>query len=646
MGKKDSQKKQICTSEKEKHHSIVEGRKSKDDDLDEDDAAVEIQPQRSEKANDMKEKKVSPMATKKRSNNSVNGNVDPTNTTTEDVERTTSTKKSKITRVVDTDAADNDKTGVEATVTSSSGSNSNSTSSSTDEGEKPNFYSSDQFRSLPLSDKTQTALAEMQFTRMTQIQAKAIPALLTGKDLIGAAKTGSGKTLAFLVPVVELLHKASFTTRNGTGCIVIAPTRELAMQIYGVLQELITAGKHNQTYGLVMGGANRRTEAEKLARGVNIIVCTPGRLLDHLQNSPGFIFRNLLALVMDEADRILEQGFEDDLRAILRLLPKERQTMLFSATQTKRVEDLARLSINPSNSVFVDVPSETNLATAAGLEQGYVRCPSDKRFLLLFTFLKKNKKKKIMVFFSSCNSVKFHGELLNYIDVPVMDIHGKQKQVKRTTTFFQFCKSDSGVLLCTDVAARGLDIPKVDWIIQFDPPDDPKEYIHRVGRTARGATGSGRALLFLTPEETGFLRYLKAAKVTLSEYEFPVHKVANVQSQLQRLIESNYYLNRAARDAYRSYLLSYASHSHRDIFNVHTLDLQAVGTAFGFTAPPRVDISFGKDTNKKSTTRKISHKGQQLDGGKKGRLTNSGHAFSAENPYGKREAGDKRQFSH
>jgi len=504
------------------------------------------------------------------------------------------------------------------------------------QGDKPNFFANEEnntFNSLPLSEKTQTGLKAMNFTRMTQIQSKAIPPLLTGKDVIGAAKTGSGKTLAFLIPCIELLYKARFKHQNGTGVIVISPTRELAMQIYGVLQELCQHAKHSQTYGLIMGGANRRTEAEKLAKGVNIVVCTPGRLLDHLQNTKGFNFRNLLALVMDEADRILEQGFEDDLRAILKLLPKERQTMLFSATQTKKVEDLARLSINIDNSVFCEVANETDLATAAGLEQGFVTCPSDKRFLLLFTFLKKNKKKKIMVFFSSCNSVKFHAELLNYIDVPVMDIHGKQKQIKRTTTFFQFCKNDTGTLLCTDVAARGLDIPKVDWIIQFDPPDDPKEYIHRVGRTARGATGEGKALLFLIPEETGFLRYLKAAKVTLNEYEFPTNKVANVQSQLQRLIESNYYLNRAARDAFRSYLLAYTSHSHRDIFNVHDLDLQAVGLAFGFTTPPRVDIAIGKDKRKKKVVN-----------GKHGR--GSGHAFSADNPYGKRSVDDTRQFSH
>jgi ATP-dependent RNA helicase DDX18/HAS1 len=366
------------------------------------------------------------------------------------------------------------------------------TSSSSLSSDKPNFYStkeSDTFQSLPLSEPTQMGIASMEFTRMTEIQSMAIPPLLAGRDLIGAAKTGSGKTLAFLIPIIELLHKSKFTTRNGTGAIVVAPTRELAMQIYGVCKELLCCSsststgnnkqqRHTQTYGLIMGGANRKTEAERLQKGVNIVICTPGRLLDHLQNTKGFNFRNLLALCMDEADRILEQGFEDDLRMILKILPKERQTMLFSATQTKKVEDLARLSINQSTAIYVEVPSETELATAAGLEQGYVTCPSEKRFLLLFTFLKKNKNKKIMVFFSSCNSVKFHAELLNYIDVPVMDIHGRQKQVKRTTTFFQFCKSDKGTLLCTDVAARGLDIPKVDWIIQFDPPDDPKEYIH------------------------------------------------------------------------------------------------------------------------------------------------------------------------
>jgi len=186
--------------------------------------------------------------------------------------------------------------------------------------------------------------------------------------------------------------------------------------------------------------------------------------------------------------------------------------------------------------------------------------------------------------------VKYHAELLNYIDIPVLELHGKQKQQKRTNTFFEFINAESGVLICTDVAARGLDIPAVDWIIQYDPPDDPEEYIHRVGRTAR-AGGRGRALLYLLPEELGFLRYLKRSKVTLNEYEFPKSKIANVQNQLERLVEKNYFLHKSARDAYRSYLQSYASHSHKDIFDVNSLDLQSVAKQFGFSDPPSVNLS-------------------------------------------------------
>ena len=556
--------------------------------------------------------------------------------TTADKDTATNHRKNKRPAADDTHAVDESSTSV------SSDSKNNTTNTNNKKQKTKQFFATDSFASLPLSSNTQDALKSMGFTQMTQIQSMSIPALLSGKDLIGAAKTGSGKTLAFLLPTVELLHNAKFGSRNGTGAIVISPTRELAMQIYGVCKDLCTSGKHHLTYGLIIGGANRRTEAERLVKGVNIIIATPGRLLDHLQNTKGFIFRNLLAFIMDEADRILEQGFEDDLRTMIKILPKQRQTMLFSATNTKKVDDLARTAIS-KDAVYVEVPNETSLATAEGLEQGYVTVPSDQRFLLLFTFLKKNKNKKIMVFFSSCNSVKFHAELLNYIDIPVMDIHGRQKQQKRTTTFFQFCKQTKGTLCCTDVAARGLDIPAVDWIIQFDPPDDPKEYIHRVGRTARGDQGTGRALLFLTPEETGFLRYLKAAKVTLNEYEFPMKKLANVQSQLQRLIEKNYYLNCAARDAYRSYLLSYASHSLRDIFNVHELDLAAVGRAFGFTAPPRVDLAFSMKGPKARR-----HNGQVTKGGKgkNSKMGGSGHSFSGSNPYGRRESGDKRQFSH
>ncbi|XP_074101873.1 putative ATP-dependent RNA helicase pitchoune isoform X1 [Cotesia typhae] len=439
-------------------------------------------------------------------------------------------------------------------------------------------------------ENTLRAIKHMGFENMTEIQAKAIPPLLEGRDLVGAAKTGSGKTLAFLVPAVELIYKLQFMPRRGTGCIIISPTRELAMQTFEVLKELMKY--HHHTYGLLMGGTSRQAEAQKLSKGINILVVTPGRLIDHLQNTPDFLYKNLQCLVIDEADRILDIGFEEDLRQIINLLPKRRQTMLFSATQTKKTEALTALALK-KEPIYIGVDDDKDQATVDGLEQGYVLCPSERRFLLLFTFLKKNRTKKIMVFFSSCMSVKFHNELLNYIDLPVMCIHGKQKQTKRTATFYQFSNASEGILLCTDVAARGLDIPAVDWIVQYDPPDDPKEYIHRVGRTARGEGSSGRALLILRPEELGFLRYLKKARVTVNEFDFSWNKIANIQLQLEQIIAKNYHLNSSAKEAFKSYLRAYDSHHLKQIFDVETLDVGQVAKSFGFTTPPKVDLKVG-----------------------------------------------------
>ncbi|KAL5711147.1 RNA helicase [Ranunculus cassubicifolius] len=481
------------------------------------------------------------------------------------------------------------------------------------------IMSTESFVQLKTSEKTMTAINDLGFQYMTQIQARSIPPLLEGKDVLGAARTGSGKTLAFLVPAIELMYHINFTPRNGTGVIVICPTRELAIQTHAVAKDLLKY--HTQTHGLVIGGAARRGEAERLVKGVNLLVATPGRLLDHLQNTKGFIYKNLKCLVIDEADRILEANFEEEMKQIMKLLPKERQTALFSATQTKKVEDLARLSFQ-TTPVYIDVDDGRSKVTVEGLQQGYCVVPSAKRFLLLYSFLKRNLSKKVMVFFCSCNSVKYYSELLNYIQVDCFDIHGKQKQQKRTSTFFDFCKAEKGILLCTDVAARGLDIPSVDWIVQFDPPDEPKEYIHRVGRTARGEDAKGHALLFLRTEELQFIRYLKAAKVPVKEYEFDQKKIANVQSHLEKLVAKDYYLNKSAKEAYRSYILAYNSHSMKDIFNVHFLDLQAVAASFCFDSPPKIAISLDSGASK---LRKL----QRKEGSRR-------HGINESNPYGKK----------
>lgn len=180
-----------------------------------------------------------------------------------------------------------------------------------------------------VSEETMKGIADMGFTTMTEIQAKSIPPLLEGRDLVGAARTGSGKTLAFLIPAIELIYKLRFMPRNGTGVIIISPTRELSMQTFGVLKELMA--HHHHTYGLVMGGANRSVEAEKLSRGINILVASPGRLLDHLQNTPDFLYKNLQCLIIDEVDRILEIGFEEELKQIIALLPSKNAIRLIGA---------------------------------------------------------------------------------------------------------------------------------------------------------------------------------------------------------------------------------------------------------------------------------------------------------------------------
>uniref|UniRef100_A0A7N0UU95 ATP-dependent RNA helicase n=1 Tax=Kalanchoe fedtschenkoi TaxID=63787 RepID=A0A7N0UU95_KALFE len=463
------------------------------------------------------------------------------------------------------------------------------------------------FESLCLSEQTAAGIKEFGFQTMTQIQAKAIPPLLLGRDVLGAARTGAGKSHAFLIPAVELLYNLACSARNGTVVIVLCPTRELAIQTREAAAKLMK--HHTQTVGLVIGGADRKKESEQLVKGVNLLVATPGRLLDHLQSTRGFVFKNLKFLVIDETDRILEQNFEEAMKQILAILPKERQTALFSATQTDKVRDLAALSLK--DATYISVDSGRKSVTNAGLEQGYCVVPCEKRFLVLYTFLKRSKLKKVMVFFSSKASVKYHAELLRYINIECSYMYGDLDQDKRTKTFFDFCGVENGIMLCTDVFGRGLDIPGVEWVVQYDPPDNPTEYIHRVGRTARGEGSTGNALLFLIEEEVKFLDYLKEAKVPLKQYDFVQSKLVNVQSALELLVASNPVLSESAKEAYKSYILAYSAHSAKDIFNVHQLDLRAVAASFGFSSPPKVPLDIHSNASKFKKSRSKDEKGSK-----------------------------------
>uniref|UniRef100_T1JCZ2 ATP-dependent RNA helicase n=1 Tax=Strigamia maritima TaxID=126957 RepID=T1JCZ2_STRMM len=440
------------------------------------------------------------------------------------------------------------------------------------------------FDSLGISRLTLRALSDEGFTRMTEIQEKSIPSLLKGRDLIAAAKTGSGKTLAFLVPAVELLSKLKFEAANGTGVIVISPTRELCIQTSRILKSLLA--RRRLTECVIMGGTNKKVEDEKLKTGINFVVATPGRLLDHLKNTLEFVYANLQCLIIDEADRTLDMGFEREMKQILQFLPKKRQTMLFSATLKKNTKDLIELAME-ADPIYVGLDQPEEKATVDGLEQSYVVCRLENRFLMLHSFLSKvhQNNQKSMVFFSTCRSVKFYHILLNCLDLPVKCIHGNQKQGKRTSTFLEFGNSPSSILLCTDVAARGLDIPHVDWIIQFDPANDTKEYIHRVGRTARGAGGRGRAILILRPEEVGFLQHLKTVNVQLDEHRFSWTETPDIQNRIKEAFAKDPPLRNSAKAACKSFVRCYSARHLKNVFDVNALDLTALARSFGLDEP-------------------------------------------------------------
>lgn len=312
---------------------------------------------------------------------------------------------------------------------------------------KGSILSCDKFDDNPdLSDRIKESLREMGYTHMTQIQTYAIPKLLAGKDVLGAAKTGSGKTLAFVVPALDLLWRVKATPKMGTLVLFIGPTRELALQILEVVREV---GKNvTHTFGSVIGGQNKSVEEKKLATGINLLVATPGRLLDHLQHTQDFVYKNLAFFVMDEADRMLDEGFERELTTILRILPKKRQTALFSATQTTKVGDLIRLSLKEPTLIEI----RDDEATVHSLKQYYIICESRDRLSLLYKILKEKSKAtvsnpdgqtrplKIMVFFSTCQSTQFHEDLFRLFDgLSVLSLHGKKKQSKRFEVYNKFC---------------------------------------------------------------------------------------------------------------------------------------------------------------------------------------------------------------
>uniref|UniRef100_A0A8C7L2K9 ATP-dependent RNA helicase n=1 Tax=Oncorhynchus kisutch TaxID=8019 RepID=A0A8C7L2K9_ONCKI len=441
------------------------------------------------------------------------------------------------------------------------------------------------FSDFPISKNTLRGLMEAQYRQPTEIQRQTIGFALQGKDVLGAAKTGSGKTLAFIIPVLECLYRQQWTAMDGLGALIISPTRELAYQTFEVLRKV---GKnHEFSAGLIIGGKDLKNESEKIHR-TNIIICTPGRLLQHMDETAAFHASDLHMLVLDEADRILDMGFADTINAIVENLPKTRQTLLFSATQTKSVKDLARLSLKDPEYVWVH--EKAKFSTPATLEQNYVVCELHQKVNMLFSFIRSHLQKKIIVFFACCKEVQYLFRVFCRLrpGMPILALHGKQQQMKRVEVYNDFIKKKNAVLFATDIAARGLDFPAVNWVLQFDCPEDANTYIHRVGRTARYKEG-GEALLVLLPsEEKDMLSQLQVKKVPINRIQVNPEKLTSVQQKLEAFLAQEKEQKERAQRCFVSYLRSVYLMKNKDVFDVFQLKLQEYAASLGLAVAPRV----------------------------------------------------------
>lgn len=358
------------------------------------------------------------------------------------------------------------------------------------------------FDEYPIQDLIKQQLAYLGFKRPTDIQHKAITPIMNGEDVFAIAQTGTGKTAAFVIPVLDALMKSKPKSK-APRCLVLAPTRELAHQITGVFHEI--GKKTNIRIASVMGGVEQENQIQQLRNGVDVIVATPGRVFD--LRSQGFLSLDALEfLVLDEADRMLDLGFAEDISAIHKLSPKKnRQTLFFSATITKKIKSLAyevvreaiRIQISPKNPVSKNV------------EHAFISVEMDDKRFFLENMIQEYPDYKFVVFVRTKVRCERVVAAMERVGIHSEALHGGKEQSDRFAILDRFRNGENKVLITTDVAARGIDIPGVDYVINYDIPDVEEQYVHRIGRTGRGDK-KGQALSFCSPDEKPLLDAIEA----------------------------------------------------------------------------------------------------------------------------------------
>lgn len=415
------------------------------------------------------------------------------------------------------------------------------------------------FADLGVVDVLCDACTKMHWHAPTPIQRDVLPEAMRGRDIIGLAQTGSGKSGAFLLPILhQLVTMPERLVRGAVAAVILTPTRELALQIHAVVLALGQASM-GVTSCVIVGGVDRVAQAIALGRNPHMVIATPGRLVDHLKDTKGFTLRHVRFLVLDEADRMLSLDFEQELHQILDAMPghqqqqhqhnstrnlvHRRQTMLFSATMTSQVQKLQRASLHDP----VRLEVSTKFQTPSQLIQHYLFIPAKYKDCYLTYLINELAGQSILVFGATCQNVQRLALLLRNLGFPAVALHGQMHQTARVGALAKFSSKQRSILICTDVASRGLDLPNVDWVINFDLPGHGKEYIHRVGRTAR-AGQSGRAIAMVTQYDVEVYQRLES----LLGCKLPAYPIApeeTVLILLERVCEAQRLATRELKES-------------------------------------------------------------------------------------------------
>ncbi|KAI8973624.1 P-loop containing nucleoside triphosphate hydrolase protein [Mycotypha africana] len=354
------------------------------------------------------------------------------------------------------------------------------------------------FAELGVSPQLCEACEKMNFKHPTDIQKESIPWAIEGRDIIGLAQTGSGKTAAFAIPIIQRL----WDNPQAFFACVLAPTRELAYQISETFESL--GSLIGVRCAVIVGGMDMMSQSIALSKRPHIIVCTPGRLQDHLENTKGFSLKNLKYLVLDEADRLLDMDFGPKIDQILKVIPRERNTFLFSATMTTKVAKLQRASLRKP----VKVEVATKYSTVKTLLQYYLFFPLKHKDCYMVYLMNEFAGNSTIIFTRTCHDTQKIAIMLRNLGFAAVPLHGQMPQAKRLGALNKFKAGSRNILVATDVASRGIDIPTVDVVINYDVPQSSKDYIHRVGRTAR-AGRSGKSVTFVTQYDVELIQRIE-----------------------------------------------------------------------------------------------------------------------------------------